>query len=137
MDQFTAHPSDSDAAFIEIKPKAVFVPEHSDPERNRYAFGYDIHIANLGPHTVQLLDRHWQIDLGNGRIQEVHGEGVIGKQPILAPGESYRYQSGAIIETPAGRMWGNYGFIHQDGEKFRVPIPLFHLLAPDQYRPSH
>lgn len=122
---------------IEIYPKAFFVPAHSDPKSNRFAFGYDIRITNRGTHTVQLIDRHWQIDMGNGCIQEVRGEGVIGEQPILAPGESYQYQSGAIIETPAGQMWGYYGFEDETGERFRVPIPLFHLLAPEQYRLMH
>lgn len=137
MDQFSGRPLDDDASSIEIHPKAVFVPEHSDPKLNRFAFSYEIHITNHGLHTVQLVDRHWQIDMGNGCIQEVRGEGVVGEQPVLAPGASYQYQSGAIIETPAGRMWGDYGFAHEHGEKFRVAIPLFHLLAPGQYRPIH
>lgn len=139
MEQFSDHPLDNDAkdASIEIHVKTAFVAEHSDHKLNRFAFGYEIHITNRGLHTVQLMDRHWQIDMGNGWIQEVRGEGVVGEQPVLAPGESYQYQSGAIIETPAGRMWGDYGFVTEDGEKFRAPIPLFHLLAPGQFRPIH
>ena len=129
--------NDIDAPTIEILPKVTFVPEHSDPTLNRFAFGYEIHITNRGSHTVQLMDRHWRIDMGNGCIQEVRGEGVVGEQPVLAPGESYQYQSGAIIESPAGRMWGDYGFLDEDGQRFRAPIPLFHLLAPGQYRTVH
>lgn len=139
MNLFSDHPLDNDAdsPFLEILPKAVFVPAHSNPRLNRFAFGYDIQITNRSQQTVQLMDRHWRIDMGNGCIQEVRGEGVVGEQPIIAPGETYRYQSGAMIETPAGRMWGDYGFVNEDGKKFRAPIPLFHLLAPDQYRPIH
>lgn len=139
MDKLSEHAQehDSENSSIEIHVKTAFVPEHSDPQLNRFAFGYDIRISNRGLRTVQLMDRHWQIDMGNGCIQEVRGEGVVGEQPVLAPGESHQYQSGAIIETPAGRMWGDYGFIAEDGEKFRATIPLFHLLAPDQYRPIH
>jgi ApaG protein len=136
MDQYSGRSMDNEtnAQPIEIQTKVVFVPGHSDPELNRFAFGYEIRMTNHGEQTVQLMNRHWRIDMGNGVIQEVRGEGVIGEQPVLAPGETHQYQSGAIIETPAGRMWGDYGFVNEAGEEFRVPIPLFHLLAPGQYR---
>lgn len=122
---------------IEVSPRAVFVAEHSEPEKQRFAFGYEISITNHSPQAVQLLDRHWFIDHGNGGMQEVRGDGVVGEQPTLAPGASHRYRSGAIIETPAGRMWGEYGFIDPHGERFLVPIPIFHLLAPAAHRPLH
>ncbi|OYV45881.1 MAG: hypothetical protein B7X12_07330 [Halothiobacillus sp. 20-53-49] len=86
---------------------------------------------------MQLIDRHWHIDQGNGCIHEVQGEGVIGEQPQILPGGFHQYQSGAIIETPAGRMWGDYGFVDKNGAAFRVKIPLFHLVAPSDYRPLH
>lgn len=122
---------------IEIIPRSVFVPEHSDTEHERFAFGYEIHIHNHSDATVQLLNRHWRIDHGNGCIQEVHGEGVVGETPVLAAGEEFAYRSGAIIESPAGRMWGDYGFVDQSGHDFQVSIPLFHLIAPADYRPLH
>jgi ApaG protein len=130
-------PSDPRATEIEIIPRAFYVAEHSDPAEHRFAFGYDIKITNRGTHKVQLVDRHWHIDQGNGCIHEVRGVGVIGEQPQIPPGGSHQYQSGAIIETPAGRMWGNYGFKDADGTSFRVEIPLFHLVAPSDYRPLH
>ncbi|WP_407275204.1 Co2+/Mg2+ efflux protein ApaG [Halothiobacillus sp. DCM-1] len=123
------------AAHIEVIPRAVYVAEHSDPERQRFAFGYEIQITNHSAATVQLRDRHWLIDHGNGSLQEVRGEGVVGEQPVLGPDETHRYRSGAIIETPAGQMWGDYGFTDSQGTPFRVAIPLFHLLAPAHLRP--
>jgi len=140
LDHFSGHPSqdnDAQAQAIAIDTAVVFVPEHSEPNSNRFAFGYEIKITNGGTQTVQLIDRHWQIDMGNGCIHEVRGEGVVGEQPVLAPGETHQYRSGAVIETPAGRMWGDYGFVDEAGATFRASIPLFHLLAPDQYRPVH
>ncbi len=125
------------SGLIEVSPRAVYVPEHSDPARDRYAFGYEISITNHSEDTVQLLDRHWLIDHGNGSLQEVRGEGVVGEQPVLAPGAVHRYRSGAIIETPAGRMWGEYGFIDPHGTRFLVAIAPFHLLAPATLRPLH
>lgn len=125
------------AELIEVIPWAIFVAELSDPERNRFAFGYEISISNHSSETVQLIDRHWLIDHGNGGLQEVRGEGVVGEQPILTPGGIHRYRSGAIIETAAGQMWGEYGFLDSQGARFTVPIPLFHLLAPPTLRPLH
>jgi ApaG protein len=130
-------PRDPRADRIEVTPRAFYVAEHSRPAEQRFAFGYDIKITNHGPDTVQLIDRHWHIDQGNGCIHEVRGEGVIGEQPHIPAHGSHRYQSGAIIETPAGRMWGDYGFKDADGNSFRVEIPLFHLIAPSDYRPLH
>ncbi|HHQ69048.1 MAG TPA: Co2+/Mg2+ efflux protein ApaG [Halothiobacillaceae bacterium] len=122
---------------IEIVPRAVFVAEQSDPAAGRYAFGYEIGIYNHSAIPVTLLDRHWLIDHGNGEIVEVSGEGVVGETPTIAPGNLHRYRSGAIIQTPAGCMWGDYGFISQDGERFRVAIPRFDLIAPRAYRVEH
>ncbi|HER35315.1 MAG TPA: ApaG domain, partial [Halothiobacillaceae bacterium] len=81
--------------------------------------------------------RHWVIDHGNGCIKEVRGEGVVGRQPRIRPGEHYTYRSGAIIESPAGRMHGDYGFVGEDGETFRVTIPRFDLVAPAAFRLIH
>ncbi len=122
---------------IEVIPRAVFVPAHSDAGVNKFAFGYEITIVNHGDAPVQLKTRHWRIDHGNGCIQEVRGDGVVGETPILRPQERFAYRSGAIIESPAGRMWGDYGFEDENGEPFLVPIPAFHLIAPADYRPLH
>lgn len=122
-------------ATIRVHSRAAFVPEHSDAREGRYAFGYEIVIENDGPLAVTLTDRHWAIDHGNGMIKEVRGEGVVGEQPRLEPGQSYRYRSGAIIESPAGCMWGDYGFRGDAGTVFRVEIPAFDLIAPAAFRP--
>ncbi|MFW5954591.1 MAG: Co2+/Mg2+ efflux protein ApaG [Guyparkeria sp.] len=122
---------------IAIRARVVFVPEHSDASMGRYAFGYEITIENHGALPVTLTDRHWVIDHGNGVIKEVRGEGVVGENPRLAPGESYSYRSGAIIEAPAGRMRGDYGFRSDAGTVFRVDIPEFDLIAPPSFRSIH
>jgi len=122
------------AGSIRIHPRVAFVPEHSDTRQGQYAFGYEITIENAGHLAVTLTDRHWVIDHGNGMIKEVRGEGVVGEQPRIAPGEHYRYRSGAIIESPAGRMWGDYGFRSDAGTILRVDIPAFDLIAPATFR---
>jgi ApaG protein len=112
----------------------VFVAEHSDPDAGRFAFGYRIEIGNESDAAVTLTDRHWVIDHGNGCLKEVRGPGVVGETPRIPPGGRHRYRSGAIIESPAGRMWGDYGFVTDGGETFRVAIPAFDLIAPARYR---
>lgn len=124
-------------AYIEIAPRAVFVEEQSDPAAGRFAFGYEISIYNHSTIPVTLLDRHWLIDHGNGEIVEVRGEGVVGETPTITPDNHHRYRSGAIIKTPAGHMWGYYGFISSEGERFKATIPRFDLLAPRSYRIEH
>lgn len=122
---------------IRVRPRAVFVPEHSDTASHRFAFGYEIVIENEGDQAVTLTDRHWVIDHGNGCLKEVRGEGVVGQQPRIPPGERFSYRSGAVIESPAGRMRGDYGFVSESGEIFRVPIPSFDLVAPASFRHIH
>ena len=122
---------------IRIRPRAVFVPEHSDTGAHRFAFGYEIVIENESDQPVTLTDRHWVIDHGNGCIKEVRGEGVVGQQPRILPGDRYAYRSGAVIESPAGRMRGDYGFVSDRGETFRVVIPGFDLIAPAAFRHIH
>ncbi|HUX81719.1 MAG TPA: Co2+/Mg2+ efflux protein ApaG [Halothiobacillus sp.] len=130
-------PNDPRAEAIEVIPRAIYVPQHSDPASHRFAFGYEIRIINHGLQTVQLINRHWRIDMGNGCIQEVRGDGIVGEQPKIAPNAEHRYQSGSVIESPAGRMWGDYGFVDEQGDAFKVAIPMFHLIAPSDYRPIH
>ncbi len=93
-------------------------------------FGYRVRIENGGGETVQLLDRHWSITDGLGRLVEVRGEGVVGEQPRLEPGEAFQYTSGTPLPTPTGIMAGSYGMVNEAGERFDVTIPAFSLDAP-------
>ena len=122
------------AESIRVRPRAVFVPEHSETTAQRFAFGYEIVIENDSDQPVTLTDRHWVIDHGNGCLKEVRGEGVVGEQPCILPGEQFSYRSGAVIESPAGRMWGDYGFMGDQRDLFRVTIPTFDLVAPATFR---
>jgi len=112
---------------ITISPR----PSYLGKQREQHAFAYEITISNRSEEAVQLLDRHWIITHGNGFIEEVQGEGVVGQQPRLEPGQSFTYSSGALIPTPNGSMSGSYGFTTDDGREFRVPIPEFVLAAPE------
>lgn len=114
---------------IEITPVAMFLEEQSDPENQRFTFAYTIEIANHGTEPVQLLARHWYITNANDEVREVEGPGVVGVQPTIAPGEAFRYSSGAILETETGTMHGAYHMVTADGMHFEAPIPMF-LLAP-------
>lgn len=93
-------------------------------------FAYTVTIRNLGRETVQLLGRYWLITNGHGRETEVQGEGVVGEQPHIAPGNDYQYTSGAVIETPLGTMEGHYEMVDEQGNAFRVAIPVFRLAVP-------
>jgi ApaG protein len=115
---------------IDIKVEVTHVAEQSDPEANRYAFAYTITISNQGQEAARLLRRHWVITDSNGKVQEVHGEGVVGEQPHIQPGEYFQYTSGAVIETPVGTMEGEYEMVTDDGREFIAPIPRFTLSIP-------
>ena len=115
---------------IDISVEPFYLDEESSPEHNRFVFGYRITITNNGSRTVQLLNRHWRITDGNGSTVEVRGPGVVGQQPVLAPGERFQYASGAPRATPSGIMVGSYEMIADDGERFEVEIPAFSLDAP-------
>ena len=115
---------------IQVTVEPRFMPEESDPGAGRYFFAYSVEIANLGTAVVQVRDRYWHITDGLGRVQEVRGPGVVGEEPILHPGESFRYTSGCPLETPSGIMVGHYGVETLDGARFRVDIPAFSLDAP-------
>jgi ApaG protein len=112
---------------VEISPQ----PSYLGKQQEHYAFAYQITITNRADVPVQLLDRHWIITHGNGYIEEVQGEGVVGMKPRLEPGESFTYSSGALIPTRIGSMSGSYGFITDQGALFRVAIPEFVLAAPE------
>ena len=115
---------------IEISVIPQYLPEHSQPEKNQYAFAYHITILNNGDKTMTLLSRHWIIIDGNHQQSEVQGSGVIGEQPAIAPGKSYSYTSGVPLETPVGTMEGSYQMVDEDGQTSTVPIPKFVLSVP-------
>ena len=116
---------------IRVTSDTVYVEEQSDPATDRYVFAYTITIENSGLITAQLLNRHWIITDASGRIQEVKGEGVVGEQPVLEPGGSFRYSSAAMIETPVGSMYGTYEMVAEDGIRFDAQIPAFSLSVPN------
>ena len=115
---------------IEVSAKAEYVASQSRPEDEHYVFAYHITIRNTGSEPAQLISRHWVITDGNGKMQEVHGQGVIGEQPLLAPGESFRYTSGCVMETPVGTMHGSYQMLARDGHRFNATILPFMLAMP-------
>ena len=115
---------------IVVQAEPHFIEAQSAPEKARYVFAYTITITNAGSVPAKLLDRHWLITDANGNVQEVRGQGVVGEQPYLQPGETYRYTSGAILETPVGTMQGQYTMHSDDGEDFAAPIPRFTLSIP-------
>ena len=115
---------------LEIQIATQFLDEESIPEQDRYVFAYTIRIRNLGRLPAQLVARHWIITDGNGRTEEVHGDGVVGEQPRLEPGEQFTYTSGATLPTSVGTMEGRYDMIGDDGTRFDAPIPPFTLAAP-------
>ena len=115
---------------ISVQAKAQFIPGESDADEKRYVFAYKITITNTGTVAAQLISRHWIITDAAGKVQEVRGQGVIGEQPLLAPGESFEYTSGTMIATPVGTMRGSYQMVAKDGEQFDAPIPEFTLSMP-------
>ena len=115
---------------IEVAVEPRFLDDQSEPDAGRYVFAYTIRIRNLGRLPAQLLARHWIITDGNGRTEEVHGDGVVGEQPRLEPGEQFTYTSGATLPTSVGTMEGSYDMVGDDGTRFDAPIPPFTLAAP-------
>jgi ApaG protein len=116
---------------IKVSVETSYQPAYSRPLEMKYIFSYHILIENLSTETVQLLRRHWYILDSTGVVREVEGEGVIGKQPILQPGESHEYASWSPLMTELGKMSGTYLFVRPaDGEQFEVEIPEFQLIAP-------
>ena len=115
---------------IQVTAMPEFVSERSDPDKGEYFWAYTIEIANMGHRVVQLTARYWSITDANGRVEEVRGQGVVGEQPILNPGESFRYTSGCALGTTSGIMVGAYHMITEEGEVFDVEIPAFSLDSP-------
>jgi len=123
-------PHVAETAGIIVRVSVSFLPEQSEPARGRWFWAYHIRIENGSERAVQLLIRHWIITDGRGVREEVEGEGVVGDQPLLAPGESYDYVSGCPLATPTGAMEGSYGMVDEAGAAFDIAIPRFPLLAP-------
>jgi ApaG protein len=115
---------------IRVEVETSYLDEQSDPNERRYVFSYTITIRNEGPVPARLLTRHWIITDANGKVQEVRGDGVVGEQPHLKPGQGFRYSSGAVLETPVGAMEGSYEMIGDDGQRFDAPILPFRLAMP-------
>ena len=115
---------------VRVNVEAIYMETHSYPEKNRYVFAYRIRLKNFSQRTVQLLRRHWIITDSNGETNEVHGEGVVGEQPVLEPDQEYEYTSGSHLKSPVGTMQGSYQMETTDGEKFEVTIPCFTLAVP-------
>ena len=115
---------------IRVEVTSEYLPRQSDAAEERFVFAYSIRIANESDATVQLRSRHWRILHGTGKEEEVRGPGVVGEQPVLAPGSEYRYSSGCILTTPHGTMQGTYQMACATGSSFDVDIPAFSLSAP-------
>jgi ApaG protein len=120
----------STANKIRVDVETAYVDEQSDPNEHRFVFSYTITIRNEGAVPARLLTRHWIITDANGKVQEARGDGVVGEQPHLKPGQGFRYTSGAVIETPVGAMQGTYEMIDDAGQRFDAPIQPFRLAMP-------
>ncbi len=116
---------------IHVSAVVNYLEHQSNPDADRYVFAYTISIENRGDITAQLLTRHWLITDSDGGIQEVHGDGVIGEQPYIAPGQVHTYSSGAVLKTPVGTMQGTYGMVTDDKQPFDASIPVFRLAVPE------
>jgi ApaG protein len=115
---------------VSVSPQAQYLADQSDEPAGRFVFAYTITLRNTGTIPAQLISRHWIITDANSQVQEVRGLGVVGEQPLLAPGESFQYTSGAAIATPVGTMRGTYQMVADDGTRFDAPIPEFTLSIP-------
>jgi ApaG protein len=115
---------------IRVDVSTSYVDEQSKPDEGRYVFSYTITILNEGTVPAKLLTRHWVITDANGKVQEVRGDGVVGEQPYLQPGQGFRYSSASVLETPVGAMQGSYQMMADDGARFDAPIAPFRLAKP-------
>jgi ApaG protein len=115
---------------ITVKVDPFYIEDQSAPDENRYVFAYTVNIQNTGTVAAKLMTRHWIITDANGKIQEVRGQGVVGEQPYLRPGEGFQYTSGAVLDTAVGTMRGSYQMVGEDGNQFDAEIPIFTLSVP-------
>ena len=116
---------------IDVMVKSAYIAEHSSPSEGRFVFAYTINIHNQGSIAAKLITRHWVITDADGKEQEVFGEGVVGEQPLLQPGENFEYTSGTVLDTPVGCMQGHYQMVAENGASFKTPIPAFTLSCPN------
>jgi ApaG protein len=119
---------------IKVTVRPQYLPDQSDPEKSQFVWAYQVRIENKGTETVQLRGRHWKITDGLGRLQEVRKPGVVGKTPLLRPGEVFEYTSGTPLATPSGFMGGTYQMVSESGENFDIEIPTFSLDMPSTER---
>jgi ApaG protein len=129
-----AHLYEAETRGVKVRVAPSYLPEHSDPEEDRYVWAYTVEIENGAGETVQLIDRRWTITDAQGRVEEVTGPGVVGEQPVLQPGDTYQYTSGCPLTTDSGAMVGAYGMVTEDGERFEAEIPAFSLHLPGAER---
>lgn len=116
---------------IRVSVRSAYLKDESSPAHDHFVFAYEVEIRNESPYRVQLLRRHWDITDGYGRRRSVNGDGVVGKTPVLLPGEMHRYVSGCSFNTPVGRMYGHYDFVRgADGKSFYANIPPFIMAVP-------
>lgn len=115
---------------VDVSVISQYLAEQSLPEQNRFAFSYTVSISNNGQLPAKLVSRHWLITDGNGRVQEVRGPGVIGQQPLIAPGQQHTYSSGTVMTTQVGNMQGSFQMIAEDGKRFDALIAPFRLAMP-------
>lgn len=118
---------------IQVEVVPSYVPERSDPENKQYFYAYKIRITNHGDVSARVIHRHWKIKDGNGKVYEVQGSGVIGEQPMLAPGDSYEYTSFCPLHSPYGNMRGKYQMIDEFGNRFWVEVPVFFFRKPETF----
>lgn len=121
---------DENRYLLDIRVQTRFLEEQSQPAENRYVFAYTVTIQNTGTVPARLISRYWHITDANGKVEEVTGEGVVGEQPWMRPGDSFEYTSGAVLETAVGTMSGSYLMLADDGTRFEAPIPQFTLSVP-------
>ncbi len=116
---------------VKVTVETEYMPEYSSPAQNHYVFTYQVTIHNLSNHTIKLLTRHWKIEDAAQKTREINGDGVVGKQPVIEPGEIHRYVSGCNLKSGLGKMSGFYSVERLvDGKPFNVTIPAFSLIVP-------
>lgn len=115
---------------IEVNVKTHYIADQSDPTDHRFVYAYTITIRNQSDVATKLISRHWLITNGNNELQEVRGDGVVGEQPHLSPGDEYTYTSGVVLETETGTMEGSYQMVTDEGQAFDAPVPAFALVPP-------
>ena len=130
-----AYEAETDGIVVRVKPS--FLEEESSPEQHRFIWAYHVEIENKGTRTFQLMTRHWRITDREGRVQEVNGSGVVGQNPVLAPGETFEYTSGCPLTEPSGMMQGTYRLEDEEGGMLEARIPLFALDSPYDNRPAN